>query len=247
MRNDRAWTAPHTKDELNRVAVLAQSGDERAKRQLAKMMRPYVVAMTRKYDGLGGAGDGYSREDSDDLKQAIWMGVWLALDGFDPDQAKFNTYAWYYMRREAFQWMAKHSRALPMSRRAWEQSRRLAIAFEDLYPDRDIMDATDEELAELEISDTDDKSKTRTISHAGDILRAKQASREIDPELDARSSQSAEADFFEERFDMDADALETIERMRELDLEEAYWEAMAFCNRHDLSTAVADRMMEEMT
>ena len=233
MRSDRGWTAHHTKAELNEVAVLAQGGDLRAKLRLAKMMRPYVVSLVQSYDGTVD-----DRADSDDMKAAAWLGVWVALEKFDASKGtKFSSYAYFWMRHELQQWMSKNTTALPLSSRAWKASKALREAWEKAHPGRDFWEATDDELDALEVE----------ISHARELIDAKGTAVELDPDLDARSSQSAEADFFEEEFDMDADALATMERMWELDLEEAYQEALAFCDRHDLGTEVADRMMGEMT
>ena len=241
---DRAWTEPHTTAELNDVALEAQGGNERAKTKLAEMMRPYVIAMTRQYANSGD----YSWEQKDDIKQTAWLGVWLALEGFDSTQAKFSTYAHYYMRREVFQWKAKNSRALPLSRRAWEQSLRVEQAYREKHGEHaDIFAASDEELANLVIADTDDKSKTRTVQQAGDIMRAKRASTEIDPDLDVRSNQSAEDEFFEMQ-DQDADALATLEEMMAAPTPDAAMTmALDFCDRHGLPYDIADRMMEAET
>lgn len=238
-RIDRDWTDPHSKQELNDVAVAAQRGDEAAKHKLAEMMRPYVIAMTRKYAEQGD----YAWEEKDEIKQAAWLGAWLALEGFDPSMAKFSTYAHYYMRREIFQWKAKNSRALPLSRRQWELSLRIEEAWITLHGDRDIETATDAELRALTIADTDDKGKTRSVEQAGDIMRAKRSAYEFDPDYgEASQSGSAEDEYFEMQ-DADADALATIEEMREADTGTALGMALDFCDRHGLPYDVADRMV----
>lgn len=233
MAYDRGWTPRHTKDELNAVAVRAQAGDEKAKRMLAKMMRPYVISLVQSYDGTVD-----DRADSDDIKQAAWLGVWVALERFDPAAGtKFSSYAYFWMRHEMQMWMSKNTTALPLSSRAWKASKALRDAWEIAHPGRDFWEATDEEIMALEIE----------VSHARELMDAKGTAVELDPDLHDRSDQSAEDDFFEVQFDMDADALATMERMWLLDLEEAYQEALAFCDRNGLSTEVADRMMGEMT
>lgn len=265
-RNDVAWTPRHTKEELNDAAIAAQEGGEREAEKLRQMMRPYVVQMTQRYDRLGD----YSRHQSDEMKQSIWLGVWLALQNFCPEPhekrtkggppscpgrgkphngkgkvVKFSTFARGYMQREVHQWMAKHSRALPLSRRAWEQSRGIEAAFAEQYPDEDIAKATDEQLAAIEINDPEMRGEKRKVEQAGDILRAKKMAYEIDPELDTRYSDSAESDYFEVAHDADADALLTVQHMLDADDDDhAFSIALDFCDRHALDLTVADNMME---
>lgn len=237
-RSDRGWTPRHTKEELNQMAVRAQTGDDRAKTTLAKMMRPYVISLVQSFDGTVD-----TRADSDDIKGAAWLGVWVALEKFDPDKGtKFSSYAYFWMRHEVQMWMSKNTTALPLSSRAWKASKALREAWEKKHPGRDFWEATDEELEELEVD----------IPHMRELIDAKGTPSTLDPEIDpelerVRSSQSAEGEYLEVEYDMDTDALETMERMREMSLEEAHWEAMAFCNRHGLDTRVADRMVGEMT
>lgn len=245
MHSDRGWTPRHTKEELNEVAAAAMTGGEKERDRLARMMRPYVIGVTRDYARLGD----YTREQADEIKQSAWLGVWLSLQNYDPEMGtKFSTYAFYYMVREIRQWMAKNSRALPLSRRAWEQARRIEEAYADEYPEGDITTATDDELAALVIADTDNMKLSRSVEQAGDIMRAKKAAYEMDPDLDARSSQSAESEYFETEHDADHDALLTIENMRDAASEdEAYGLALDFCDRHGYGAEIADKMMEALT
>ena len=250
--NDRGYTKPHTKDELNAAAVAAQNGGEAEAQVLRNMMRPYVVAMTRSLDGAG-TGTGYSRDMSDDLKQTIWEGVWIALPKFDPDAGtKFSTYAYFWMRHEAQEWMSKNSRALPLPRVAWAQSIRLEEAYRDRYPDLDPLYASDDALAALVILDPKGAGE-RSIPHAGDIMRAKRNAFEFEGEF-ARQGQTgtAEADYFEEAHDPDMDAIDTMNAMTELATsrdpraeEEGLALAYKFVDRHNLPDEVAERMMEE--
>jgi DNA-directed RNA polymerase specialized sigma subunit len=244
LRYDRDHTPRHSKAELNAAAIAARDGGPDEAETLRQMMRPYVVARTRWYDQKGD----YTRDQSDEIKQTAWAAVWLALETFDPEAGtKFSTWAYFYMMREITQWMAKNSRGIPLSRRAWEQSKRIEEAFYEVHgPDADPYAATDEQLAALEISDTDNRKRTRTVEQAGDILRAKRAAFEMDPELDDRSSAPAEHDYFDEVHDMDTDALKTVSAMAEALAEgDAYEMAAAFIDRHDLPDAVAERMVEQ--
>ena len=240
---DKAWTPRHTKAQLNAAAVQAASGDKESATLLAEMMRPYVIKMTRTYARMGD----YSWEQKDEIKQSIWVGVWVAAGKFDIKQdVKFNTYAHYWMRHEAQDWMAKNSRALPLSRRQWAVSLRLEEAWHKINPERDIFDATDAELSTLIITDVDDSSKERSIPQAGDIIRAKRSSRQFDSEFDSMGeSPSAEDAYFEETDDMEEDALNTVDAMMSADTPDAaYSMALDFIDRHGLPTTVADNMME---
>lgn len=238
----KVWTPRHTKEELNDAAMAAQSGGERERDLLARMMRPYVVKLAYTYSRTGD----YTYEQGQELTQSAWLGVWIALPKFDPGVGtKFSTYAHYWMRNEIQQWMAKNSRALPLSRRQWINSMRIQAAFEELYPDQLIENASDEQLAGLEISDYDSLDKKVKIKHAGDIMRAKRSSVEIDVNMTENSAASAESDFFEVAYDQDADALDAIALMRETDDEALRFDiAMRFCDRYGYGTDTAERMME---
>ena len=243
--SDRAWTRPHSKEELNTVAIAAQTGDGDALHQLAEMMRPYVISMTRKLDRLGG--DGYSREMSDELKQSIWVGVWVALPKFDPDaDTKFSSYAYFWMRHEAQDWMAKNSRALPLTRVAWAQSLRLERAFRDRYGDEaDIYAASDDELAELLIENPKGGGEIQ-VKHAGAIFRAKGNSYEFDAEFDGMGqTRSAEEEAMALMFDPDEDAIDTLDAMMMASTpDEAMSMAIDYCDRHGFPVEIAEKMMK---
>jgi hypothetical protein len=248
MRVDRDSTPRHSKAKLNLAAVAAQSGGPDEAEILRGMMRPYVIARTRWYDRKGD----YTREQSDEIKQTAWAAVWMALETFDPDAGtKFSTWAYFYITREIHQWMAKNSRGLSLSRRAWEQSLRIETEYAALDTGTPIEFASDGVLAAIEIADTDNRKRTRTVEHAGDILRAKRHAYEIDPDLDERSTPAAENQYMEEAHDMDRDALQVVAAIAEVLAEggptaddDAYEMAANFIDRHDLPDEVAERMIE---
>ena len=252
-RHDRAHTPRHTKDELNAAALAAQSGGAREAATLQAMMRPYVVALNRYFDRQG---MGYSRHESDELKQIIWEGVWVALERFDPEAGtKFSSYAYFWMRHAAQEWMSKNSRILPLPRTSWALGLRLEEAFYLAYPDGDITEATDAMLAALVIVNPKNISQTRTVPHAGAILRAKRNGTEFDPENEmeqVKPTGTTEEDYFEEVHDTDMDAIDTMNAMTELASsrdpraeEEGLALAYKFVDKHDLPDEVAERMMEE--
>lgn len=241
---DRGHTPRHTKEELNAAAVAAQGGGADEIEKLRQMMRPYVISMTKKYSNQGIE---YNWQESDDIKQQAWSGVWIALPSFDPDKGtKFSTWAHPFMRNEIHQWMARNSRGLPLSKRSWITSIRVEEAFNEAYPGEDIFSASDETLAALQFGGYDDKAKLTTAPNAGDLIRAKKSSFGLDPDFDGvGSTQSAEDDHFEVSHDPDADALATLQRCIDAKTEEEAWtEALNFIDRHGLPTTVAENMME---
>ena len=240
-RHDRARTPRHTKAELNAVAVAARDGDRRAAAKLQEMMRPFVVKMVRGRDREGG-GDGYTRYQSDELKQLVWEAVWFALARFCEEKhqkrggksqgcpgigephpstgriTKFSSYAHFWMRHAVQEWMSKNSRILPLPRVAWAQSLRLEEAFDIEHPYEDITEASDATLAALVIADPKGGGN-RTIPHAGAILRAKRNGTEFDPENEmeqVKPTGTTEEDYFEEVHDTDMDAIDTMNQMIEV-------------------------------
>lgn len=253
-RHDRAHTPRHTKDELNAAAIAAQNGGGREAEKLRSMMRPYVVALNRSLDRRG-LGDGYTRYQSDELKQIIWEGVWTALSRFDPEaDTKFSTYAHYWMRHKAQEWMSKNSRILPLPRTSWALGMRLEEAFYAAYPDDDITEASDELLAALVIVNPKNIRQTRTVPHAGAILRAKRNGTEFDPDNEmeqVKPTSTTEEEYFEEAHDPDMDAIETLAAIVEILAEnnagaedDAIELAYGFAERHDLPDEVAENMIE---
>ena len=252
MRTDREQTPRHSKEALNDAAMAAQRGGPAEAEALRAMMRPYVISMARRLDALGG--DGYSREMSDELKQSLWAGVWVALGKFDLSKGtKFSSYAYFWMRHEAQEWMAKNSRALPISRVAWAQSLELEREFQDAHGVHALIEtASDATLSSLVIYDPKN-GRARTVPHAGEIIRAKANAYAFDDSYDGQgNTDAAEDEFFEEAHDMDTDALETVSAMAELLAEggptaddDSFEMAAAFVDRHDLPAEVAERMLEQ--
>jgi DNA-directed RNA polymerase sigma subunit (sigma70/sigma32) len=186
----------------------------------------------------------------------IWEGVWIALPKFDPEAgAKFSTYAHFWMRHQAQEWMSKNSRILPLPRTSWALGLRIEEAFYEIHPYADIAEASDETLAALVVVNPKDTTQTRTVPHAGAILRAKRNGTEYDPtqnEEQDKPTETMEEYIFEEGHDTDMDAIDTMNAMTELATsrdpraeEEGLALAFAFVDRHDLPDEVAERMMEE--
>lgn len=203
------WTPKHTKEELNAAANAAAAGDRKASKLLAEMMRPYVVSFLRKQYNSGGD---YSREEQDEVEQAAWIGVYEALERWDPSKGvKFNTYAMHWVRHEVYEWRAKNSRALPIPRRAWDYARKVEEGYKEKHgEDADIYTASDEELSSIEVTVVrDGREITRGLPYAGNLIRGRRASMSFDPELapEGMKSLSAEEDYMNEHEHEDDKAL----------------------------------------
>lgn len=150
-----------TPEELSRLAVLAQGGDEKAQEDLYWRMRPLVYRLSMKYGG-----ERYNQEQQAEILQEAWVGLADAVQRWDPDHdggLRFWTVASYRITIAIKHWQSTNSGALGMTRYAWESAWRIqqkldqagVVEWEAL---------TDEEL----------KAITGEAS-AGSILRARQA------------------------------------------------------------------------
>lgn len=197
----------HTKEELNEVATAASSGDRDASKQLAEMMRPYVVAFFRR----GGAYrfPNYSREQRDEMTQAAWVGVFEALERWDPSKGtKFSTYALYWVRHEVMEYIARNSGGTAIPRRGWDYAHKIEQSYREKHgDDADIYKASDEELASIEVTVVrEGREVTRGIPYAGRLIRGRIEAAQWDPAHD-RTSNSAEEVYMDEHEHEDDEAL----------------------------------------
>lgn len=208
----------HTKEELNDVASAAKAGDPKAAQTLGQMVQPYVIAYLRRIKG------DYTPEQRNEMTQAAWVGVYEALDRWDPDAGvKFNTFAYYFYHGEVQLWLAANSGVIPLPRTAWADAHRIEkVVLERTNGERMPYELSDDELAAIEVI-TD--SKTKRFKSAGDAFRARQASYSVETPEDAqRASQSAEEAFFEGReVDLDREVLAAIDFIRESDDDDMRW------------------------
>lgn len=169
----------HSKEELNDVAIKAQQGDTRAREELAEMMRPYVVAQMEKVRG------DYTHEQREEMVQAGWVGVFRALPGFDPAAGtKFSTWAFPWIKHELYEWLARNSGSVPMSRKAWNAAKWVEKNIEPETHPADYNDAT--------------LSEVSGVPSAGAIIRARQAPFAISEDHDSADSRTTEDHIFEE-------------------------------------------------
>lgn len=221
----------HTKEELNAVAVCAQSGDTAAMEDLFRMMRPYMVAILRPIDS-----GKYTLDERLELTQAASLGILEALTRFDPQAGtKFSTWAHPWMKGEVSEWLARNTGSIPMPRSAWNFAARLeAMLPADVSPH----EVDDEDLATVEIDAMVAGIPTVfQVPYAGAIFRARKDSFPIDPEQDGSSSPSVEDEIFheyEERV-----TLAFIDSLAEANTVDWFWMTMDFIEEHDLADSTS--------
>lgn len=152
-------------ERIHRLVRGWQAGDERAKTELVRVLRPYVVAFARR------VGKGYQPTALADIEQAAWVGVATAANSYDADRGtKFLTWMLWQMRKEASQWQAAYSGALRLPYPAWQAARRI-----DRY--------LDERGLEADQVNDDDLNEASGTLQAREILAARLGA-EIDPKWD---------------------------------------------------------------
>lgn len=230
----------HTTGELNAAAERARLlGDERSKEELGALMRPYVVAYLRSIKGS------YTREQRDEMTQAAWMGIWEALGRWTNDGRKFSGYAYFFMKGEVQDWLAKNTGVLPVPRQAWANARNIeTIVVEETNGEKMPYDLHDDELADILFER--DAGNTRRVRSAGDLFRARRDAYVVDPNFEPRSmGNSPEDEHLDEEHNEDDDALLALELIGEAKDEDAAWTiALEFIDKHDLPIEVAERLME---
>lgn len=229
----------HTLAELNEAAEQARDGNEKAKTLLGEMMQPIVIGYLRK---IGGS---YSPEQRDEMTQAAWVGVWDALGRWENDGRKFSGFAYFYMKGEVQEWLAKNTGVLPLPRQAWAHARTIEnIVLKDSNGEQMPYDLLDDELAEIRFGATD-----RSVKSAGDLFRARRDAYTVSPDFEPRGAQAAEEDHFDEEHGTDGDALDALDAVKAFmadpaDEEAAWTTAIEFIDKHDLPIEVAENMME---
>jgi len=234
----------HTKAELNAVALMAKVGNPSATHELGVLMQPFVLSYVKSIRG------DYSSEARNDIVLAAWLGVWEALERWNPDEGtKFNTYAHWWIRGEVQRWLAGNSGVLSVPREAWANARRIErIVYDDTEGAVVPAEMPDSELASVSFP-VGSRGAKRSVKSAGDLFRARQAPYASDDLDSNRSAQSAEEDYMEETHDIDKGALAALGLMRAAlvddDNEVAFSLALDFIDEYELPIAVAERMLEE--
>ena len=217
----------HSKEELNATAIKAQQGDTRAREALAEMMRPFVVAQMEKVKG------DYTHEQREEMVQAGWVGVFRALPGFDPTAGtKFSTWAFPWIKHELYEWMARNSGSVPMSRKAWNAARWVE---KNIEPETHPADHNDATLAEIS-----------GVPSAGAIIRARQAPFAVSEEHDSAVANTTEDYIFEDWEDKrDRAVVDFVHLMSDVDidpdiLESVIWD---FADVWDLDREQVEAML----
>jgi len=135
------------------------------------------------------------------MTQHAWLGVWTALERFDPDKdVKFSGYAWYWMRHEVMEYVSHNVGSLPMPRKAWHNALLLEDAFRLKYGGTSpIYEADDDVINALEVSVVRNGEPVLIrVPHAADIIRARKSAFAM-TDWDSAGFSSAEDDYFETR------------------------------------------------
>jgi DNA-directed RNA polymerase specialized sigma24 family protein len=148
---------------MHAAYVAALAGDGEA---LRDAMRPLVYKMAHRYKWLDA-----TPAKIDELADAIYVGVWIALPRYDPEHksgSQFHTFADTYMKAEALKWGRSHG-AVVFTEREWKWRYRLEEALDHLGLDPRSMTAA--ELAAVPVRSLDrTKSGYSTLPNALELL-----------------------------------------------------------------------------
>lgn len=220
---------------LRPLVVRAREGDQAAASELVEVMRPVVVSLIHL--------DYYDREQRDEQEAAGYLGLWEAVQRYDPDHdagKDFKLVAWYRIRHHIQEWLAKNTGVIPMPRTsAWQKGHKIdaeLAAYARENPDDPLPEEhmTNEQLDEI-----------TGIRHTRAIMTARAESMPFEPELDAPAVDSAESVFFDGyAADLERAALVFLDLLDDLEPEEWYEAARQFCHEWDLDPEIADRLID---
>lgn len=135
-----------TPEEEKALATLVQQGDAEARQRLIEANLRLVVYLAKRAVSKGGDPDALL-----DLVQEGNLGLFRAVDRFDPKRGtRFSTYAAYWIRQAIQRALAK-ARTIRLPERVLEEIARLRRARRRLYQDLGRQPAVDELAAELAI------------------------------------------------------------------------------------------------
>ena len=129
-----------TLEEEVSLGELAKAGDRRARTRLIERNLRLLVAVAKRYRGMG--------LPIEDLIQEGNLGLIKAAEKFDPDLGyRFSTYAVWWIRQAIQRAVADKSRAIRLPVHMWEKLRKVGRATNKLYAELG-REPTDEEVAE---------------------------------------------------------------------------------------------------
>lgn len=139
--HERVDRKDQARERLHRLAGEAQQGDEWAKQELIRVMRPMVLGQVNKIKTENMYNYYNAKQE---LIQAGYIGVMEAINRFDPTREKssFWSLAYWRIRHELSEWLAKNAGGIPMPRSAWRKGYHIDKA-EDQDEEHDINGAED--------------------------------------------------------------------------------------------------------
>ena len=228
-----------TEEYLRPLVRLAKMGDREASEELVRVMRPLVKTLVKT--------ENYTPDQMAEQEGAGWVGLWEAVNRYDEHHEAGKTFwlvAWYRIRHEIQEWLARNSGAVPMPRSsAWQKAQDIDFelaAYADQYPEQPFPEQT---LSDDELDEVTGVRNTRSI------LLARAESMPFDPLLaeddELPWSDSAEDAYFDgSEADLDRATLAFLVLLDDLDPEEWEGAALDFCDEWDLPYEVADRIIE---
>lgn len=139
--HERVAREDQARERLHRLAAEAQDGDEWAKQELIRVMRPMVLGQVNKIKTENMYNYYNAKQE---LIQAGYTGVMEAIHRFNPEREKssFWSLAYWRIRHELSEWLAKNAGGIPMPRSAWRKGYHIEKA-EENEEDHDIHGAED--------------------------------------------------------------------------------------------------------
>lgn len=116
-KHERVDREDQSRERLHRLVGEAQEGDEWAKQELMRVMRPMILGQVNKIN----TEDMYNYDQAkSELIQAGYVGVMEAINRFDPDResSSFWSLAYFRIRHEVMEWLARNAGGIPMPRSA---------------------------------------------------------------------------------------------------------------------------------
>lgn len=120
-KHERVDREDQKRERLHRLVVEAQDGDDWARQELVRVMRPMILGQVNKIN----TEDMYNYDEAKaELVQAGYVGLMEAIKRFDPtmgEKSSFWSLAYWRIRHEISEWLAKNAGGIPMPRSAWRK------------------------------------------------------------------------------------------------------------------------------
>lgn len=120
-KHERVDREDQSRERLHRLVGEAQEGDDWARRELVRVMRPMILGQVNKIK----TENMYNYDEAKaELIQAGYVGLMEAIRRFDPsmgEKGSFWSLAYWRIRHEISEWLAKNAGGIPMPRSAWRK------------------------------------------------------------------------------------------------------------------------------